>query len=397
MENKNNLNFDNDPWAQANAGSTYREKVDTSATVDGNAVISGEVVDPWEQANKNSRVLNDGKKTTEVLDMSPIDGGSEVVEDFIDPDLLRKQRDAELKQAAVVEAAKQSNTVVLKSVEVVEEEIKEEVVKVVEKEIAPLTVEATSIPSIATVIITDPTPEKIELSDPDPLTAKLAEIELETEREIDKEEVVRSVDENNKYMEETNPRVEITVESLAVDPSMFSGKRVATKEVIDNRMDRLFESLGTSQVMALKSGYNAFMTALSTSEIIKLINSRTDNEQALLDMVAAIYNKIHHTTPNMGLSYEKFIENTSLTDLDTLVYGVYKQTFNEKHTYTISCNYCGTENYVDILPNMLTQVKDDKTLADIIKRREEINLIVDEDSRQAISVVSQSKTFRLPN
>lgn len=151
-----------------------------------------------------------------------------------------------------------------------------------------------------------------------------------------------------------NPFDSFDLESLdrvVIKDANFLSKTNAIRQLVTS------VDAATFQVVCLQSGYSASMSALKTKDqgiVANTIGTEYERTNRLYNM---IYGKIADTSLGK-ISYEEFLDITSLADLETVLYGVYASTFPEPESYTLQCPSCQSKFEVKVPANQLTQVKD---------------------------------------
>ena len=95
----------------------------------------------------------------------------------------------------------------------------------------------------------------------------------------------------------------------------------------------------TKMITLCQSSYTAEMSALKSQEIQSLVNSDSDFYSFKKKLYQYIHRHIESTSVGK-LAFGDFLHVTSYFDLDTLLYGIYCQTFQYKNKYSITCPSC---------------------------------------------------------
>ena len=134
--------------------------------------------------------------------------------------------------------------------------------------------------------------------------------------------------------------------------------------------DTLLNDHTTMLVTCCQSAYSAEMTALRSQEVQNIVNSDVDFYNYKKKLYQTIVKHIENTSVGK-MNYAEWIHNTSFFDIDTLLYGIYCQTFNYENKYNIRCPRCGKD--FDAIVNNATLVE---IRGDEVETVEKINEIV---------------------
>lgn len=113
----------------------------------------------------------------------------------------------------------------------------------------------------------------------------------------------------------------------------------------------------TFPVIALKSGYKAEISALTTNEKIEIRNINGSALDQTLKLLKLIHRKIVNTSVGR-ISFDKFLQITAESDYETLVYGLYAASFPNATEYTLECPHCGEKITLPLYPSQLIEVID---------------------------------------
>lgn len=144
-------------------------------------------------------------------------------------------------------------------------------------------------------------------------------------------------------------------------------------------------------VVMLHSGYKAEMTALSFQEIAALQTTITDAHAARLKMLRIVLARM--SSPSVAMDENRFLNGTTESDLNTLLFGIYASTYPGKNDYTVRCRHCGVENTCVHTPNELIRIRGEEVYATI-----EAILASDGDKEQATrdAPINKSISVQLP-
>jgi hypothetical protein len=132
-----------------------------------------------------------------------------------------------------------------------------------------------------------------------------------------------------------------------------------------NDMKAIFDTTrSTFFVTCCQSGYSAHMSGLTLAEKNAINNSNLDLYGSKQKLYKTIYNKIE----NMNFDKPKFddwLKMTAIGDWNTLLFGVYCQTFIDNNEFNITCGNCGKVTEVVVDNCSLVEAKDKDVYAKI--------------------------------
>jgi hypothetical protein len=122
---------------------------------------------------------------------------------------------------------------------------------------------------------------------------------------------------------------------------------VDTVEILDGKspfearkdFEAVFNNKPVYQVVAVQSGYTAEMSALSMQDINKITNSNVDVYNHKRSVYQALHKHLEKTSVGK-IGFTDFLKMTSYHDYETLLYGVYCQTFPEQNKFEVTCGSC---------------------------------------------------------
>ena len=149
-----------------------------------------------------------------------------------------------------------------------------------------------------------------------------------------------------------------------VDISTFDIEKSSIKEQTDI-LKNIFSAVSTTEVVCVQSGYSAVLSALTYKDILTIMNANVSSYESKLNLFKTIYNKITRLSfcknyNEAKPSFEEWLALTAYGDLDTLLFGLYNSTFQEKSTISFECPYCKAENVISINNSSLIQISGDR-------------------------------------
>lgn len=171
---------------------------------------------------------------------------------------------------------------------------------------------------------------------------------------------------------------------------------------IDIAFDRNKKS-GFSVICA-QSGYRATLSALTLADTNAITDTSADNITLREMLFKTVYSKIIEMNipkPN----YKKWLEMTAFADFETLLFGIFCQTYPDSNDYTLTCPHCGKEISVKVPNESLIEVKDrsvygrmdDITFGSHINQYGEQTGYIDPDELLASSPINTYDRIMLPN
>ncbi|PTU25751.1 hypothetical protein DA469_22135, partial [Bacillus subtilis] len=98
------------------------------------------------------------------------------------------------------------------------------------------------------------------------------------------------------------------------------------------------------------------------ADINSIVNSTMSPSASRQKLYKIVYSKINATSLGK-ISYKDWLRITSFYDFNTLLYGIYCQTYPTDSTFEISCGHCQGTNTVIVNNETLVDVKDEETFA----------------------------------
>jgi hypothetical protein len=149
---------------------------------------------------------------------------------------------------------------------------------------------------------------------------------LNLEKELAEELESKKKEEMASEPEKINIKIDLN------NLEIFDGNELELSE----NTDIILNSRGVTQVVCCQSAYSAQLSALKHQEIQNLNDADVDIYNYKKRIYKAIYKHIEETSVGK-MDFNSFLRNTSYFDTDTLLYGLYAQTFPYKNKYNIPC------------------------------------------------------------
>ena len=171
---------------------------------------------------------------------------------------------------------------------------------------------------------------------------------------------------NNEEVKGITQEKKDNVVNLDKKEDVFSNMDLESIEITDkNPLDQFDDfkevfnnNKSTYQVGLLQSGYIANMSALDMGDINRLITSSQDAYNERKSLYKTIYDHAENTSVGK-ISFNDWLKLTSYDDVQTLLFGLYAQTFPDTNKFNIECPECGNQVSIKVDNNMLIQTEGD--------------------------------------
>jgi hypothetical protein len=157
-------------------------------------------------------------------------------------------------------------------------------------------------------------------------------------------------------------------------------------------IDRILKSKSTFMVTLPQSAYVAKMSSLNLEDKIRILNSVEtpfENRRKLYKMVYDHIEEMSITKPK----FDQWIKMTSYHDVDTLLFGIYAQTYPGESDFDITCGKCENKVEAKIGAHLLSCMKD----KDIYQHLDAVVQSNDPARTQAASMVHNTSRVLLPD
>lgn len=270
---------------------------------------------------------------------------------------------------------------------------KEDLLKAIHEEIEEVNDENKEVAEQVTLPIKEETPkkesdiktqpinleEKVEKTEDEPAFKEEDDLIFNNDGSIDGDEIAAPVEisDGSEFLEEkssterelyyqsyagkieTKNRASKFLDNMPIDLNTIEitseRDRPALKKADDLRI--LFDITPTFLVVCCQSGYRAHMAGLTLNEKNGLLNSTSDLFDSKNRLFQTIYNKIVSMSFPKP-SYNDWLKITSFSDVNTLLFGIYCQTFIDNNEFDITCNNCNKVTSVTVDNNSLVEARD---------------------------------------
>jgi hypothetical protein len=211
---------------------------------------------------------------------------------------------------------------------------------------------------------------KKEVIDVEPVTEETID-ESMVEHDIEYEEpapkVVKTIPAKKPVVDEEESLPEIPVKKEMTANDILSSMKIDLNSIeistgsdfeITMMKDQIFNNKSVTQVVCCQSGYTAHMSALKNQEIQNI----SDFDADLYNYKKRLYKNIHKHVEETSvgkLGFEEWMKMTSFFDLETLLFGLFNQTFPYENKFKFKCNKenCGKETDVVVNNNTLVETR----------------------------------------
>lgn len=186
------------------------------------------------------------------------------------------------------------------------------------------------------------------------------------EQDDDNENIIlRSFADKNQnvHLSNSNPKLQF-VDKITVD---LNNIVISDKPILNqvSDMNLVFDSTkSTFTVVCCQSSYQASMAGLTLAEKNAINNSESDMFTARQKLYKTIYNKI--VSMNFPKpKFDEWLKITSFGDWNTLLFGVYCQTFIDDNDFDITCGECGKVTSITVDNNSMVEARDKRVFEKI--------------------------------
>jgi hypothetical protein len=154
----------------------------------------------------------------------------------------------------------------------------------------------------------------------------------------------------------------------------------------------LFGGKSAFQIVAAQSGYMAKVIPLVHKDTINLLYSNLSRYEYRKAVYKVIFDKIVSISSEK-MTFEEWLKNTTVEDIETFYYGVYCATFPNEGTFTFTCPECGEETTMKIGNNNLFKTTDKAKMKKLIN--EVSKNALSPEARKKYSLVGKTESFQL--
>jgi hypothetical protein len=196
---------------------------------------------------------------------------------------------------------------------------------------------------------------------------------------------------------------EITVEpkedqtkTKAVPFDLSTVKRTTARNELDIEGDikhALYAGKSAFQIVAAQSGYIAKISPLVNSDFVDLYNSSLNSFESKKLVFNILYDKILETSAGK-MTFDEWLSNTSIGDLETFYYGLYCSTFGDDGVASMDCPYCRKTIQFPLSCRNLVKTADKEKMKERLDQVSK-NATTANDMK-TYSLLSEVRSYKLP-
>lgn len=127
----------------------------------------------------------------------------------------------------------------------------------------------------------------------------------------------------------------------------------------------LYGGKSAFQIVAAQSGYMAKVIPLVNKDVVNLLYSNLSNYEYRKTVFKVIYDKVVGFSVG-NLTFEEWLKNTSVADVETFYYGIYCATFPNEGIFTFTCPKCHEEHNYKISHKNLFKTTDKQKMKELV-------------------------------
>lgn len=215
--------------------------------------------------------------------------------------------------------------------------------------------------------VAEPTTTEVDLSAPTP--EAVAETPVKEEAPVAAAPVVEpsgisdtfdSIAENQAIAEQP---AEFDFSEVSIDVGQVT---ISESNPIDlsNAVDDVLNQRASYAVVCMQSSYSANMGSIRMEDKARIVSSTSSAYESKMRLYRTIYDKVQ-TMNCPKPSFKEWCKMTAYNDIDTLVFGMYAQTYPGDSDFDVTCAKCSHEMKSKVGVNSMLQVKDEAAYAKV--------------------------------
>ena len=188
--------------------------------------------------------------------------------------------------------------------------------------------------------------------------AKKEEVPKKKEPELSAEE---QLDARNKIAKEKLANIEINVDEIEIVEQPRGLSKIDDYNI---SLNMGATPSPTYQVVCNQSCYIANMKAIKYGDAIAIANSSSSAFQERSRIYRLLYDKCDSFSVGK-ISFDEFLRITSFYDAETLMFGIYQQSFPGTTEFQVQCGSCGMQHNMTFQNEEFITVKDDEVYKNI--------------------------------
>lgn len=231
------------------------------------------------------------------------------------------------------------------------------------------------------------------MEEKEPVVTEETELSEEEIAQRQFDEVSELLSDGKRRKDNLHKKIEyVDLETLPTEPSDVLKQQQALKSI--------FSSKPSVLVTCSQSGYTAKVSALYYKDIVTITNSTLSNYDNKKEIYKIMYSKItEYSADKWHPSFDEWLKATSLGDVETLFYGLYCATFQEKSVIRYECPFCGEINTMIVDNKRLVRADDTKGMLELSNKiRTEATTVEKIKEFSSVSDTKENKkSVRLPD
>lgn len=174
---------------------------------------------------------------------------------------------------------------------------------------------------------------------------------------IKKEEKTTKPEKHKKKTKKDIKREAVkNIELKADEIEITDGPATGLSKIDD--YDIVMNDPSTYQVVCNQSCYVAHMSSIKYGDALAISGSTAGAFEERSKVYRMLYKKMEKTSLG-NITYNDFLKITSFFDAETLMFGIYQQSFPGTTNFTVQCKHCGTKHSIDVDNERLIAIKDE--------------------------------------
>ena len=211
------------------------------------------------------------------------------------------------------------------------------------------------------------------------------EVGFDFAKHIEEESVTETVEEEAEKKVEKKKAKKIDISKITIVDGTALDKDKDIRAA-------LYGGKSAFQIVAAQSGYMAKVIPLVHKDTINLLYSNLSRYEYRKAVYKVIFDKIVSISSEK-MSFEEWLKNTTVEDIETFYYGIYCATFPNEGTFTFTCPECGEETTIKINHGNLFKTTDKAKMKKLINDVSKNALSA--EARKKYSLIDKTESFQL--
>ena len=171
--------------------------------------------------------------------------------------------------------------------------------------------------------------------------------------------------------------------------------KVVNKNELDKERDlrhALYGNKAAFQIVAAQSGYMAKVLPLVHKDQMDILRESLNVYERQKSLFYTVWEKIYDTSVGK-MTFENWLRNTSVEDMETFYYGIYASTFPNEGSFRFTCPACDAERDYTVSHGNLIKTTDSAHMKQLIDKvsRESVTL----DKMREFSLIGKNQAIEL--